>query len=180
VSRMRILRTVAPLAVLVLGLVAFQTGTAFAVKTLELEIAIDCPPATANVGDTLTWTVTLTNTKSAVQDLQVTDDLTATENPTDEPDPFNQNDPPYVATFTYTVVAADAGTTITNQGHATGTEEGVDSALDSDTCSTVIAAAGTTPTTPKTGFSALPYVAGAILLLMVGGWVSVESRRRRT
>jgi hypothetical protein len=176
VRRMTI-RTAVPLAMLVLGLVAFQSGTALAVKTLELDIAIDCPPATADVGDTLTWTVTLSNAKSAIQDLQVFDDLSATDNPTDEPDPFNQPDPPYEATFTYTVVAGDAGSTITNSGHATGVEEGEDSALDSGTCSTAIG--GGITTTPRTGFTPLPFAAAAILLLMVGGWVTVESRRRR-
>jgi hypothetical protein len=160
---------------LVVGLVAFQPGTAFAVKTLELDIAIDCPPATASVGDTLTWTVTLTNTQSAVHDLEVFDDLSATDDPTDEPDPFNQNDPPYVATFTYKVVAGDAGTTILNTGHATGTEEGVEAALDSATCSTAI---GEAAATPRTGFTPLPYAAGAILLLLLGGWVTRETRRR--
>jgi hypothetical protein len=171
-----------PLALLTVGLVAFQAGPALAVKTLEMDISIDCPPTTANVGDTLTWIVTVGNAKSAVQNLQVFDDLSATDNPTDEPDPFNQPDPPYQATFTYKVVAADAGTTISNTGHATGVEEGVDSALDSNTCNTMIAAAATTttPTTPKTGFSPLPYAAGAILLLMIGAWVMRESRRRTT
>jgi hypothetical protein len=168
-------RSVVLLAMLVLGLVALQPGTAFAVKTLEIDIAIECPPATASVGDTLTWTVTLTNTQSAVQDLEVFDDLSETDDPTDEPDPFNQNDPPYVATFSYTVVASDAGTTILNTGHATGTEEGVDAALDSATCSTAIGGATATPTT---GFTPLPYAAGAILLLMIGGWLTRESRRR--
>jgi hypothetical protein len=170
-------RSVVLLAMLVLGLLAFQPGTAFAVKTLELDIAIDCPPPTANVGDTLTWTVTLTNENSAVQDLQVFDDLDATDDPTDEPDPFNQPDEIYVATFTYTVVADDAGTTITNSGHATGREEGEDAALDSATCSTSIAAAGTT-TTPETGFTPLPYAAGAVLLLVLGVWASREARKR--
>jgi hypothetical protein len=166
--------TVVPLLLLAVGLVAFEAGPALAVKTLELDIAIDCPPTTAAVGDTLTWTVTLSNPKSAVLDLQVTDDLSATDDPTDEPNPFNQPNSPYVTTFTYIVQASDANTTIVNSAHATGTEEDVDRALDSSSCSTTI---GSAPTTATTGFNPLPWLAGGILLL--AGWLAVETRRRR-
>jgi hypothetical protein len=175
--RRRVLAVV-PLTMLVLGLMALQVGTAFAgggKSTNGLTVEIECPAATADVGDTLTYTATVTTTHAAVHDLSAVDELSGDAQ--DGDDPFTQNDTG-VFEFTYVVQAGDAGTTLVNSVTATGKE--ANDAVDgtSDNCETAIAGATTTNTQASTGFSALPYAAAAVLLLGLGGSMVLATKRR--
>jgi hypothetical protein len=175
---------------MVLGLTTLQAGAAFAKgppagSTGAPTITVDktCSVSTANVGDTVAFTIVITNTsKGAVFIQSVVDELTNASGTgggtlTPKTKLFHQSESATYTDFSYTVVAADAGKTITNTATAWASRgksgNGPSTGQISDSCSFSVPPAKLA----TTGFDPMPFMGFALLVLMAGGGLAIALRR---